>query len=57
MSKTLELRLSLVEKRLEALEGKRRSKQAWRAHIGWAKDDPLYEKAMKLGAKYRRGLK
>lgn len=57
MSKTLELRLSALEKRLEALESKGLSKQAWRAHVGWAKNDPLYDKAMKLGSEYRQSQK
>jgi hypothetical protein len=57
MSKAIELRMSALEKRLAALEKKGKPSQAWRAHIGWAKDDPLYDKAMKLGAAYRKRQK
>lgn len=57
MNKAVELRLNALERRLEALEKKRRPKLAWRAHIGWAKDDPLHEMAMKLGAEYRKSQK
>ena len=44
--------------RLAAFERKLRSdtkaRPMWKTHIGWAKDDPFYDKAMKLGAAYRK---
>ena len=57
MKKTTADRLADIERRL-ALIGKPRlpprKKQAWRAHIGWAAGDKLYEEALNLGAQYRR---
>jgi hypothetical protein len=29
-------------------------RRPWEKSFGWAKDDPIYEEAMKLGAEYRR---
>ena len=26
----------------------------WMKSFGWAKDDPIYDEAMRLGAEYRR---
>ena len=57
MKKTTEHRLAELEKRLAQIETAarpRRKKQAWRAHVGWAAGDKLYDEALKLGAQYRR---
>jgi hypothetical protein len=55
MKKTVEQRLAALEKRLAAIERPlRKAKKPWLLHAGWAKDDPIYDKAMKLGAAYRR---
>ena len=32
------------------------AKTDWKRWIGWAKDDPTYEEALRIGAEYRRGL-
>jgi hypothetical protein len=56
MKVTLETRLRDLEKRLAALEtnGAKAASRPWLKHFGWAKDDPIYDEAMKLGAAYRR---
>ena len=57
MKKTTEHRLAELEKRLALIETAarpHRKKQAWRAHVGWAAGDKLYDEALKLGAQYRR---
>jgi hypothetical protein len=45
--------LALVQKRKRANRPKSNRKKPWLKHSGWAKDDPIYEKAMKIGAAYR----
>lgn len=57
MKKSTEHRLADIEHRLALVEQApkvRRKKQAWRAHVGWAAGDKLYDEALKLGAQYRR---
>ena len=55
MSKEVDQRLKAIETRLSKLETPRvKSKKPWLLHAGWAKDDPVYEKAMKLGAAWRK---
>ena len=56
MTKTLEDRVKAIEKRLTALEAvKSKSiKPGWLKRAGWAKDDPIYDQAMRLGARYRK---
>lgn len=57
MNKTTEQRLSDLERRLALMEkapAARRRKQAWRASVGWASGDKLYDEALKLGAEYRQ---
>jgi hypothetical protein len=57
MKKSTERRLTDIERRLAQIEQappSRRRKQAWRAHVGWAAGDKLYDAALKLGAQYRR---
>lgn len=57
MKQNTEHRLAEIERRLALIETSarvRRKKQAWRAHIGWAAGDKLYDEALKLGARYRR---
>lgn len=57
MATKLDTRIKALEKRVSALEkpaqpGK--SRRGWLKLAGWAKDDPLYDKAMKLGARWRK---
>ena len=40
--------IEMIRKRPEG------QKRPWMKHFGWAKDDPLYDEAMKLGEEYRR---
>ena len=49
-------RLKTLEERVAALEkpALRKRKAGWLKLAGWAKDDPLYDEAMKLGAEWRR---
>jgi hypothetical protein len=56
MMKTLEQRVTAIEKRLATLETakSRRTKAGWLKRAGWAKDDPIYDAAMRLGARYRK---
>ncbi len=57
MKKSTEHRLADIERRLALIEQvprTRRRKQPWRAHVGWAAGDKLYDEALKLGAQYRR---
>ena len=46
----------IIEKRLAALEGAKagETKPGWLKRAGWAKDDPIYDAAMRLGARYRK---
>lgn len=32
----------------------RKPGKPWLRHAGWAKDDPIYDEAMRLGAEYRK---
>lgn len=51
---TLGQRVKALEARLAVLEKQRSGgKRSWWRHAGWAKDDPLYEEAMRLGAEWR----
>jgi hypothetical protein len=56
MKSKLEQRVKTLEQRVAALEkpvpGK--GKRGWLKLAGWAKDDPLYDEAMKLGAAWRK---
>ncbi len=50
----IEQKLSELQKRVEALERQvKPSKGTWRNAIGFAKDDELFDEAMKLGAEWR----
>jgi hypothetical protein len=31
------------------------AQRPWEQQFGWAKDDPIYDEAMRLGAEYRSG--
>ena len=56
MTKTLTQRVMIIEKCLAALEGAKagKTKPGWLKRAGWAKDDPIYDAAMRLGARYRK---
>ena len=55
MSKKLEDRVDQLERRLAAVETRLPAGNlAWVKHGGWAKNDPIYEEAVKLGAKWRK---
>ena len=56
MKSKLDQRLKTLEQRVAALEqpGRRKVKKGWLKLAGWAKDDPTYDEAMKLGAEWRR---
>ena len=56
MTKTLEQRVTVIEKRRTALEAvkARKTKPGWLKRAGWAKGDPIYDEAMRLGADYRK---
>ena len=56
MTKTLEQRVTVIEKRRTALEAvkARKTKPGWLKPAGWAKGDPIYDEAMRLGADYRK---
>lgn len=32
------------------------AKHGWQSKAGWAKNDPLYDEAARLGAEYRRSM-
>ena len=51
----LEQELAILKKRVETLEGQiaRPSRDAWKDVVGAAKDDDLFEEAMRLGAEWR----
>ena len=56
MEQTIEQRLSELEKEVAELKAEVRKepgKEDWRSTVGWAKDDPTYEEAMKLGRAWR----
>jgi len=54
-TKMLEQKLAELQQRVEMLEAKVKpaSKGRWRNAIGFAKDDALFNEAMKLGAQWR----
>lgn len=56
MTRTIEQRVAAIEKRLAALESlkTRKTKPGWLKRAGWAKGDPIYDEAMRLGARYRK---
>ena len=60
MNATLEERVTALEKELAELRKltlpsmDAKPRLAWMKNIGWAKDDPLYDEALRLGAEYRR---
>ena len=60
VSARFEERLSALEKELAALkakvEGISDAKPWWERIAGTFQDNPVYEKAMKLGRQYRRSL-
>jgi hypothetical protein len=51
----LEQKLAELQQRVETLEAKVKpaSKGSWRDAIGFAKNDALFDEAMKLGAQWR----
>jgi hypothetical protein len=50
----IEQRLSDLQKRVEALEREvKPSKGTWRDAIGFARNDDLFDEAMRLGAEWR----
>ncbi len=51
----MEQKLADLQQRVEALEAKTKpvAKESWREAIGFAKDDPLFSEAMRLGAEWR----
>ncbi len=56
MKTKLDQRVKTLEQRVAALEkpARRKGRNGWLKLAGWAKDDPLYDEAMKLGAEWRR---
>ena len=50
--------LSPAEKKAQMLamiqNRPKENRRPWMKHFGWAKDDPIYDEAMRLGAEYRR---
>ena len=53
--KTLAQRLKELEARVAAIEKPpRQAQKPWLAHAGWAKNDPIYDRAMEMGAAYRK---
>lgn len=56
MKSKLDQRLKTLEARVAVLErpAPSRTKRGWLKLAGWAKDDPLYDEAMKLGAAWRK---
>jgi len=54
---TIEKRLTELEKEVAELKAEikgRPTKEGWLKHVGWAKDDPVYDEAIRLGAAWRR---
>ena len=50
----IEQQLADLKKRVESLEASvERKPDAWKAIVGAAKDDDLFEEAMRLGAEWR----
>ncbi|MBX7209505.1 MAG: hypothetical protein K1X78_14410 [Verrucomicrobiaceae bacterium] len=57
MAAKLDTRIKALEKRVSALEKRTqpgKGRRGWLKLAGWAKDDPLYDKAMKLGSEWRK---
>ncbi|MCF7787504.1 MAG: hypothetical protein K9N47_15345 [Prosthecobacter sp.] len=54
-TKMLEQKLAELQQRVETLEAKVKpvAKATWRDAIGFAKNDELFDEAMKLGAQWR----
>lgn len=54
-TKMIEQELATLKQRLEKLEAKveHKPQDAWKEIVGAAKDDDLFEEAMKLGAEWR----
>ena len=52
-TKLIEQELADLKKRVKQLEAKAVGDPAWLKHAGWAKDDPIYDEAMKIGAEWR----
>lgn len=42
-----------AEKQRAVIELARKNGKDWRRTVGWAKDDPIYDEAMRLGAQWR----
>ena len=56
MKSTLAKKVKTTEATELALKkpAERKGKNGWLKLAGWAKDDPLYDEAMKLGAEWRK---
>jgi len=55
MREKLEVRVAQLERRLAVVETKATGPvPAWVKYGGWAKNDPIYDEAMKLGAQWRK---
>ena len=56
MAKKLEQRIKALEERVSVIEkpSKRKGKSSWLKLAGWAKDDPVYDEAMRLGSAFRK---
>ena len=57
MKSKLDQRIKTLEQRVAALEKPvrtKRSKAGWVKLAGWAKNDSLYDEAMRLGTEWRR---
>ncbi len=48
-----DIRSKVEAKRAAAIAMARNSGKDWRRGFGWAKDDPIYDEAMRLGAEWR----
>ena len=58
MRKKMEGRVAQLERRLAVVETKATGPvPAWVKYGGWAKNDPIYDEAMKLGAQCRKRQK
>ena len=56
-NQSLEKRIEELEKEVAELRAEVRgkpTKDGWLKNVGWAKDDPVYDEAMRLGAAWRR---
>ena len=58
MNPTLEQRVAELEKQVAEMQradsDSAKPRLAWKKNIGWAKNDPMYEEAMKYAEEYRR---